>query len=211
MLWSSHRKICESCVYLFSNFILLFGGLCISIHWLVYSVLMCIGTSAYLSNAHFQSDQKPWASEDVNRHTLNLQNLINQWKNSSCKIYFKKLWNIIIFQNYFIIYKLFLSWIIKKSKLLLLDYCCLFLCWTICFQTSCAQKYQVIPNHSACLQKTAIATDSGKVCLSVCLSLLLSFPLFLSTYCACIQIYREKIKKSRTVTLTNYVDCQAKR
>lgn len=27
--------------------------------------------------------------------------------------------------------------------------------------TSCAQKYQVIPNHSACLQKTAIATDSG--------------------------------------------------
>lgn len=26
--------------------------------------------------------------------------------------------------------------------------------------TSCAQKYQLITNHSACLQKTAIATDS---------------------------------------------------
>lgn len=80
-----------------------------------------------------------------------------------------------------------------------------------CFQTSCAQKYQVIPNHSACLQKTAIATDSGKVCLSVCLSPLLSFSLSLSTYCVCIQIYRENIKKSKTVTLTDYVDCQAKR
>lgn len=111
---------------------------------------------------------------------------------SSCKIYFKKLWNIIIFQNYFIIYKLFLSWIIKKSKLLLLEhYCCLFLCWTICFQTSCAQKYQVIPNHSACLQKTAIATDSGKVCLSVCLSLLLSFSLSVNLLCVYTDISRK--------------------